>query len=69
MAREYYESLVAKVERDEVLPEEDNEELVEGVSQLEFEDGTIITLVDKENDVWTDGNGNNYNSNGDFLEL
>ena len=69
LAREYYDSLVAKVERDEVSPEEDNEELVEGVSQLEFEDGTIITLVDKENDVWTDGNGNNYNSNGDFLEI
>ena len=45
------------------------EELIEGISQLQFEDGTLITLVDKEMDVWEDTDGNRYNSEGVPLEV
>ena len=51
------------------VPNAEEEELIEGISQLQFEDGTLITLVDKEMDVWEDTDGNRYNSEGVPLEV
>lgn len=70
LAKEYYESLVPKVMGGYTdVPNAEEEELIEGISQLQFEDGTLITLVDKEMDVWEDTDGNRYNSEGVPLEV
>ena len=45
------------------------DDLIEGDSQLQFEDGTLITLVDKVNDVWKAEDGSLYNSQGEPVNI
>lgn len=67
LANSHYESLVPKVMGAYESTGEDD--LIEGESQLQFEDGTLITLVDKVNDVWKAEDGSLYNSQGEPVNI
>ena len=67
LANSHYESLVPKVMGAYESAGEDD--LIEGESQLQFEDGTLITLVDKVNDVWKAEDGSLYNSQGEPVNI